>query len=193
MNVYDFDQTIYVRDSTVDFYLFCLRRYPSICRFIPGQLFGALLLALGFADKTAFKQRFFAYYRGIPHLEALVPVFWDSHEAGIKDWYKRQHRPDDVIISASPEFLLRPICTRLGIKYLLGSRVDPESGVYTGKNCDGREKVRRFREAFPQGEIDCFYSDSLSDTPLARIARESYAVRGDKLISWAEYESAKKR
>ena len=192
MNVYDFDQTIYTRDSTVDFYFFCLRRYPSICRFIPIQLYGAIRLALGYADKTAFKQRFFTYYRGIPHLDALASVFWDSHEGGIKDWYRQQHRPDDVVISASPEFLLQPICARLGIKYLLASRVDPETGIYTGKNCDGQEKVRRFREAFPQGAVDCFYSDSLSDTPLARIARESYIVRGDKLIPWEEYEAAKK-
>ena len=193
MNVYDFDQTLYTRDSTVDFYFFCLRRYPSICRFIPIQLYGAIRLALGCVDKTAFKQRFFTYYQGIPHLDALASVFWDSHEGGIKDWYRQQHRPDDVVISASPEFLLQPICARLGIKYLLASRVDPETGIYTGKNCDGQEKVRRFREAFPQGAVDCFYSDSLSDTPLARIARESYIVRGDKLIPWEEYEAAKRR
>lgn len=66
MNVYDFDQTLYTRDSTVDFYFFCLRRYPSICCFIPIQLYGAIRLALGCVDKTAFKQRFLPITRGFP-------------------------------------------------------------------------------------------------------------------------------
>ncbi len=30
MNVYDFDGTIYSGDSTIDFYLFCLRKQPEI-------------------------------------------------------------------------------------------------------------------------------------------------------------------
>lgn len=30
MNVYDFDKTIYAGDSTIDFYLFCLKRQPAI-------------------------------------------------------------------------------------------------------------------------------------------------------------------
>lgn len=32
MNVYDFDETIYDGDSTVDFYKYCLRR-PSVHHF----------------------------------------------------------------------------------------------------------------------------------------------------------------
>jgi len=28
MNVYDFDKTLYRRDSSVDFYKWCLRNYP---------------------------------------------------------------------------------------------------------------------------------------------------------------------
>ncbi len=51
-------------------------------------------------------------------------------------------KEDDVIISASPEFLLRPICNRLGIRHLIASRVDARSGAYDGQNCaTGREGV----------------------------------------------------
>ena len=36
-------------------------------------------------------------------------------------------KDDDVIISASPEFLLKPICKKINIKYLIASNVDKNS------------------------------------------------------------------
>ena len=44
--------------------------------------------------------------------------------------------------------------------------------------------MRRFRQAYPDAEIDAFYSDSHSDDPLARIARRAVMVRGDRLLPW---------
>ena len=91
---------------------------------------------------------------------------------------------DDVIISASPEFLLKPVCKRLKIKNLMASKVDMHSGKYSGVNCHGKEKVKRFYEAFPNGKIDNFYSDSYSDSPLAEIAEKAFMVDGDKVEGW---------
>ena len=113
-----------------------------------------------------------------------LPDFWDTHIGNIKDFYKKQQKKDDVIISASPEFLLAPICQRLGIQYLMASRVDPKTGVYDGINCHGKEKVRRFYEVFPNGVIDEFYSDSHSDDPLAEIAKRAFIVKKEVLTDW---------
>ena len=44
--------------------------------------------------------------------------------------------------------------------------------------------VKRFREAFPDGQIDAFYSDSFSDAPLARIARQAWLVKKETLSPW---------
>ena len=109
--------------------------------------------------------------------------FWDENAEHIKEWYLLQQREDDVVISASPEFLLRPICRRLGIHYLLASVVDKRTGMYYGLNCYGEEKVRRFRQTF-DGEIDAFYSDSFSDAPLANLAKRAYLVDGDQILPW---------
>ena len=38
MNVYDFDKTIYRRDSSTDFILYLFRRRPALLRFLPGRL-----------------------------------------------------------------------------------------------------------------------------------------------------------
>ena len=110
--------------------------------------------------------------------------FWESHKDNIKGWYYKNQQPDDVIISASPEFLLKPICKELGIKYLMASKVNQTTGIYDGINCHGKEKVRRFYEKFPKGEIDEFYSDSYSDSPLADISKKAFLVKGNELKNW---------
>ena len=53
--------------------------------------------------------------------------------------------------------------------------------------------MRRFREVFGDAQIETFYSDSLSDTPLAREAKTAWIVRGDELVPWAEWEKKKKK
>ena len=35
VNLYDFDNTIYDGDSSVDFYLFCLKKKISIIKYLP--------------------------------------------------------------------------------------------------------------------------------------------------------------
>ena len=93
---------------------------------------------------------------------------------------------DDVIISASPTFLLEPICKRLHINYLIASEVDKYTGKYDGTNCYGVEKVKRFNKIFPNSSIDNFYSDSLSDTPLAKLSKHAFLVSNNKIINWKE-------
>ena len=188
MNVYDFDETIYDGDSTRDFYFFCLKKYPRIALLWPYQLWSFLPFAAGFRKKTAFKERFYRFFRLVPHMERAVEEFWESHFCKIKKWYLETKRPDDVIVSASPAFLLEIPCKKLGIPAPIASLVDMHTGKYTGENCYGEEKPPRFYEIYPQGKVDAFYSDSLSDTPLALLTEESYIVKGEALIPWKEYK-----
>ncbi len=194
MNVYDFDQTIYRGDSTVDFYFYCMRHKPLMLRSVPGTIGGFGLYAAKLWDKTKAKQQMYRFLTAVGDPDAIVERFWRTHIQNIKPWYiEKTRRPDDVVISASPEFLLRPACEQLGIRCLMASCVDAHTGKYTGVNCWGEEKVRRFREQFGDAKIDTFYSDSLSDTPLARLAQTAWIVRGDKLIPWEEWEQRKRK
>ena len=194
MNVYDFDQTIYHGDSTVDFYFYCMRHKPLMLRSVPGTGAAFTLYQAKIWNKTQFKQQMYRFLTAVGDTEQIVQEFWRSHIRNIKPWYiEKTRRADDVIISASPEFLLQPACDQLGIRYLMASRVNPHTGRYTGINCWGEEKVRRFREVFGDVAIETFYSDSLSDTPLARLAQTAWIVRGDALIPWEEWEKKKKR
>jgi phosphoserine phosphatase len=84
--------------------------------------------------------------------------------------------------------MLEPICRELGVR-LIASRVDKRNGVYTCKNCFGEEKVKRFRILYPDAVIEVFYSDSLSDSPMARIANEAVFVIGEQLNPWPKEEN----
>ncbi len=180
MNVYDFDKTIYAGDSTAHFYLFSLRRHPSIIKYSPSLLKAVLKFYLfKKGTKTDMKEIMFRFLLKI-NPEKDIKDFWDTHEKNIKGWYLEQKKDDDIIISASPEFLLKPICERLKIKNLTASRVDVHTGKYSGINCHGKEKVRLFYELYG-GEIDEFYSDSHSDDPLAEISKKAFIVKGNRI------------
>lgn len=186
MNVYDFDGTIYDGDSTVDFYLYCIRKRPWLIVYAFRQGAGVLLRAAGRMDTAGMKERFFSFLRGLQDPEALVDTFWAARRSRIQGWYLERKRETDVIISASPEFLLAPICRRLGVQPPIATEMDPRTGRIRGRNCKRAEKVSRFTERFPEGKIGQFYSDSLTDAPLAALAEEAFFVKGQKITSWEE-------
>ena len=187
MNAYDFDGCIYTGDCTLDFFRFCLKRQPRLARFFARQAWGAALYLFGFIDKTHFKERFFVFLQGVDNIDETIQAFWITHAAKMSPWYLAQQDADDVIISASPEFLLKPICESMKIEHLIASRVDPKSGAFTGENCYGAQKPERVRELFGDTHFDTFYSDSLSDQPMTALAKHSFIVEYGVLIPWTDY------
>lgn len=184
MNVYDFDNTIYKKDSAISFYLFVLRRNPFIIfKTLPVQLFGFMKYKLQRISKEEFKSCYFSFVRYID-LVFEVDEFIKKEKCNIAYWYLKHMQNTDVVISASPEFLVAPFMKMLGVENVIASKVDVETGKFLSRNCHGEEKVVRFREKFNGKEIDEFYSDSLSDLPMARLAKEAYIVRGEKLTLW---------
>lgn len=186
MNVYDFDDTIYDGDSTVDFYKFCLKKKPSIIFSFP--FITAIGFLIGFVPKLKFKEKFYKFLTRFNDIDALLDEFWTTHIKNVKQWYYDRQKEDDVIISASPEFLLEPAMKKLGINSMMASLVDKHTGKYTGENCHGEEKVLRYRKVYGDTEIAEFYSDSLSDTPLAEISEKAYVITGENTVLWQEYK-----
>lgn len=188
MNVFDFDGTIYKGDSSRDFYFYCLKNYKKTRK----RAFSTLIYGIGYGlrivKKIKFKEKLFSMVADIENLDEAIEGFWQTHEKNIKSWYLEMKEPTDVIISASPEFLLEPICKKLGAECLMASRVDRKTGAFDGKNCHGQEKVTRFYERYPDGDIDEFYSDLYCDTPLARLAKRAYIVKGEHLKNWKKFK-----
>ncbi len=188
MNIYDFDKTIFDGDSTTKFYFFCLKKKPSIALGLFAMIPESVKYVFGKCNKTQYKEKLYRFMTKID-CEALLGEFWDKNMVHIKKFYLDIQREDDIIISASPYFLLEPCMKRLGIKYLYSSNVNPKTGKYDGLNCHGKEKVRRFDAAgFMREDAETFYSDSLTDSPLAEISKNAYIVIGERLVPWNEYK-----
>ena len=185
MNVYDFDNTIFVPDSSYCFVLYCMRHYPrAVCKVIPGSLWQLIVyLRDGRRDAQKLKEAMFSFLNRIDNIEEVVKDFWDDHFDRVEEWYLCQKREDDLIISASPEFLLRPVAERLGVS-LIATPMNPYSGRIMGKNCHDREKTRRFLEKYPRDCMENFYSDSLSDSPMAVLAAHAWLVKEHKCSPW---------
>ena len=184
MNVYDLDKTINLTDCSTDFFFFCLKRKPSLVFNAIGMLPHFIGWKAGKKSLTQFKEKVFSYLKKIENVDLYVEEFWDINIKKSHGWYQNVQKQDDLVISASPEFLIAPACKRLGIKNYMASRVDKKTGKFTGLNCSGEEKVKRFREVYGNTTIEKFYSDSYSDTPLALIARESYMITKGKISPW---------
>lgn len=184
MNVYDFDETIYDGDCTRDFVFYCVKRYPNVLVVLPKVTVFGLRYLFKNITKTVFKENLYSFLKHVPNIETVCDTFVLKNKHKIKKWYLEQQREDDLIISASPEFLIGRFCKEVGINHYMASKVNIFNGKYEGENCYGEEKVRRYDVVYKRGEIEQFYSDSYSDDPLAKLAKESYLVQGNQIKGW---------
>lgn len=182
VNLYDFDGTIYDGDSSIDFYLFCLKKKLFIIKFLPKFIVFVVFYKLGLKTKEQMKECFFCFLTCFDNVDSLVDLFWDKNIKKIKKFYTELNHEHDIIISASPYFLLLPICEKLKVKALIASEVDKNTGRYSGNNCRGEEKVYLFKKKYNDVIVESAYSDSKSDMPMLNLAKNKFIVKKDKII-----------
>ncbi len=187
MNVYDFDGTIFDGDASRKFCFFSMAMRPYIIIFwvIQGIAWGFHYLHILNLEKT---KRLSLLYFYVVDVNKLTDKFWKRYQNRIKPWYAQCQRDDDLVITASPRFLIEPICRKLGIKNLIATEVDARSGRLLSRNCRGEEKIRRYREVYGNKPIEKFYFDSHHDVPLAMIAEKAYVIVGNDVKEWKPSE-----
>lgn len=185
MNVYDFDNTIYDGESAIDFFFSYIKQNPSMMRFIPKVLFALVKYKLG---KITIEKMMRDYAPLIKKIfcecekrEEFVSQFWDSHMHKIKSFYNDVRKDDDIILTASPDTTMNEITKRLGIKNLVCSKIDEDTGEMT-RLCMRQNKITALFEDFGDIEIDDFYTDSIkNDGFIAEKAKHIYIVKGQKI------------
>ena len=186
MNVYDFDQTIFQPDSSYCFVMYCLRHYPrAVLHCLPGVSYTGIQALRKQAETKELKEQVFSFLPRLDDVQRIVEEFWNAHRQNLEPWYLAQKREDDLIVSASPDFLLRPICEELGVS-LIATPMNPYTGKIHGLNCHDEEKVRRFMEHYDRDSVENFYSDTLSDTPMAKLAARAWLVKDHHCFPWPE-------
>lgn len=189
MNVYDFDKTIYDGDSSIDFVKYCFKRNKKSLLILPKFILLSFLYLIKICEKEQLKSSFFKVIVYFDNIDKLVEEFWEINEYKIKKFYKKNRKKSDIVVSASPEFLLKPIAEKYQFT-LIATKIDLKTGNVIGKNCYGREKIIRLKDC---GITSCknFYSDSLSDEPIANISKNAYIIKGEEQIVWNLYNETK--
>lgn len=189
MNAYDFDGTIYPSNCTIGFAIWCMKRHPKLWfTYAPRAFKSVVLYKLKKMPSYRMLRELYSYLRDVDDFDVQIERYWDKNERRISSWYLAQKKPDDLIISASPTCLIEPIALRLGVT-CVATDYDRELGVLLNNLMYAKEKSRYIIDhGFPV--IEHFYSDSLSDTPLALCAEHAHLVikRARKVIDWPELD-----
>lgn len=189
MNVYDFDGTIFPGDCSIGFALWCMKRYPKLwISFFPGMMKTLIMHKAGKIPNYLLQRRMFSYLTMIDDFEIQIEKYWDKNEKKISAWYLAQKRPDDLIISASPDCIIGPIAKRLGVSYM-ATEFDREYGIFLNNLMYAKEKAKYIIDrGFPM--IENFYSDSLADTPLALCAEKAHLVKDNAstVVDWPDLD-----
>ena len=189
MNVYDFDGTIFYSDCAVGFAFWCIKRHPKLLvTFMPGMIKTLILYKFGKVPNYRLQRKMFSYLTMIDDFDTQIEKYWDKYESRISKWYLAQKKPDDLIISASPDCIIGPIAKRLGVNSV-ATEYDREYGVFLNNLMYAKEKARYiFDHGFPV--IENFYSDSLADTPLALCAEKAHLVKDHAatVVDWPKLE-----
>ncbi len=181
MNVYDFDNTIYDGDSSIDFFLYALSRDWKIGLKIPGIFLLFIMNKMKLTSTERLKEHFFAFITHMENAEGEVQSFALKNMSKIKAWYLMGRSREDIIITASPEFLVQAFMDHLEGQRCIGTRLDIRTGRISEKNCRGDEKVIRYRELYGDKPVASFYSDSMSDMPMALLAEKAYLIKKEHI------------
>lgn len=181
MTGYDFDKTIYKGDSSTDFFFYVVLRRPYLLLFSLWFLIVWAFYWLNCLSKKRTKELLFFFVPWISNLDRVVDKFWVKNANKIKDWYCNQKKDDDIIISASLSFIIKPVMDMLNIKNWIATNYSVKTGKIFGKNCYGEEKLVEFKRFYPKTNLDAYYSDSISDYPIMKFAKKAFLVDGDKI------------
>lgn len=189
--VFDFDGTLTTKDTLLEFIKFSC----GIMHFYIGFLIYSpilVLMKLHLFPSWKAKQIVFGwFFKGMEYSDfvRLGIAFADKIEEMRRE---RTHERlvelkvqgvDIYVITASIDEWVRPYASRLGVKDVLGTKVEVFEGKLTGrfvsKNCYGQEKVNRLLEVEPNRKEYYLYAygDSRGDKEMLKLADEPVWVK----------------
>ena len=185
MRVFDFDNTLYDGESIMDIFLYFLKKdFKTIIRFAPKFIRDFIRYKF---DKITVEEAMESYGKAFKeycgkydNIYDEFEKFWDLNEHKIKSFYSQIRDEEDIVVSGCPYCLLKIICDRIGIKYYIGSDIDPIKGEINSI-CYKEHKLEVFRSVYGDITIDDFYTDSMADKPMMDISKNVFMVKGNKI------------
>jgi len=189
--VFDFDGTLTTKDTLLDFIQFSrgkVRLLLGCLLFLPL----IILMKLRLYPNGKCKQLFFSwFFKDMPYAQfkslcqdyqgRVANFLRNSTLLKLKELHEKD--ADIYVVTASIEDWTIPICEQLGVKAVLGTKIEVDengiiTGSFSGKNCYGKEKVLRLLEKVPDRQNYCLYAygDSRGDYEMISFADFGFFV-----------------
>lgn len=194
MKVFDFDNTIYDGESSLDFFLFCLKRKKSLIRYMPETIIKVAKYKAGkitMDEVYAFCSKMLkVFLKNSDGIEKIVSQFWSENSKKLKQEILALLDNDSIIISASPRFLFDGIADKTGVQNIVCTEIDKKTQEIKFL-CYGKNKVTVFDTLYPNAVIDEFYTDSVNDMPMIKKAKKAYMVKGTVITEFGKDKEKK--
>jgi HAD superfamily hydrolase (TIGR01490 family) len=171
--IFDIDYTLTKRETLFEFYMFMLKKDPSLIKYMPRSFGAAILYFIGIFEAEKAKRYFMDFIRKIheSEIEKYVKEFYEKRMSKIFyvdaiNTIKRLKNEGFKIylISASAEFYLNELYNIKEVDKIIGTRFKFENGYYNGEiigeNNKGQEKVRRLMEEIKKDKLKVDFQNS---------------------------------
>lgn len=184
MNVFDFDNTLYKGESSFDFALFMIKKKKRLILYLPRFVFLLFLYKICVLKPANFKKRLeklmSVFLKNKEFTLSCIHEFWLYHIDKLDTNMLKLIKSNDVISTASPSFLIDDLKDVLNTDHIICTQIDLEKGKISVLNFHDN-KVKTFKQYYPNTKIQTFYTDSYNDKPLMDIAQSVYLVKKGKL------------
>lgn len=192
-NLYDFDKTILNKDGSRAFFFYLLRQKPILFWKFFVMLFLCLFYVLKIIRIERLKEYLLSPLSHFKDREKVLKEFAEKEKKNCNVYYLKQMRDDDVVCSASAEFLVKALMFEINPKAtVIGSNISLKTLKYVegAKNCKGPNKIEIMKERFKTNSLFCknAYSDSLSDRFMFDIAEQAFLIVKNKPVPYNKNE-----
>lgn len=184
MNVFDFDNTIYDGESSFDFFKFCMKKKPSLARYMPRTMAMLMKYKTGMVGKQEVMEFCAMMLKvlaaNIGDLDRSLEGFWKKNSGKLKPVILGMLTPSDAVISASPSFLFNGIKDRLNGARLITTEINLDT-MEIENLCYGENKVKEYKKHFGDEPPVNYYTDNMNDMPMIKLAQKAWLVKGNEI------------
>lgn len=106
--VYKFNKIIYQGNIDKDFYFFCCKKNKRLYLYFFQHMFFYILSLISLKAEMYYKKTYYTYLKRIKDINLIVDEFAIKNKKKIKAWYNNQYNKNNLIVSNSPDFIVKP-------------------------------------------------------------------------------------
>ena len=106
--VYKFNKIIYQGNIDKDFYFFCCKKNKRLYLYFFKHIFFYILSLISLKAEMYYKKTYHTYLKKIKEINLIVDEFAIKNKKKIKAWYNNQYNKNNLIVSNSPDFIVKP-------------------------------------------------------------------------------------